>query len=131
MDLRTFYAGDARRRHSEELEFGDAWSENSEAFNVAWIAATGEVYATRHPLGGFVALVQGQGISPTRVPHRWLEVEVLGIVEDERTVTSVMSGWPEAMPQADSLAWVRDRLEHAADERSDPPARPSRRFDAY
>ena len=36
-----------------------------------------------------------------------------------------MSGWEDAMPQPDGVAWLRDRVAHAAEHASDAPAAPS------
>jgi hypothetical protein len=131
MDLKAFYEDDARRRHSEELEFGHSWNEDGQAFSIGWIAATGELYATRLQVGAFMPTFNGAGPTPTWTPLRSLQVEVLGIVVDAKTISSVMSGWQEAMTRADGVAWVRGRLAHVAEERADPPAEPSRRYDAY
>ena len=130
VDLETFYEGDTRRRHSEEFEFGDGWSEGGEAFSIGWIAATGEVYATRLRLRALMPYFNGTGPGPSgTLPSQ--QVEVLGVVEDAETITAVMSGWQEAMARPDGVAWVRSRLAHVDEERADPPAQPSRHFDAY
>jgi len=131
VDLKAFYEGDTRRRHSEEFEFGDQWSEGGELFSIGWIAATGEVYATRLQVGGPMPMFNGTGPSPRATPLRLLQVQVLGIVEDAETISAVMSGWQKAMARPESVAWVRDRLAHVAGERADPPAQPSRHFEAY
>ena len=131
MELKAFYEGDPRRRHSEEFEFGHEWTEDGEAFSVGWIAATGEVYATRRRVGGFTASFNGHGPTPAGLPLRALQVEVFGIVEDADTISAVMSGWQDAMARGDGLKWVRIRVAHVAEERDDPPAQPSRHFDAY
>jgi len=73
----------------------------------------------------------GTGPSPSATPLRLLQVEVLGLVEDAETISAVMSGWHEAMARPEGVAWVRNRLAHVADEQADPPAQPSRHFDAY
>lgn len=131
MDLKAFYEGDTRRRHSEEFEFGDAWSEGGEAFSIGWIAATGEVYATRLRLRAFMPYFNGTGLGQSGATLPSQQVEVLGVVEDAATITAVMSGWQEAMARPDGVAWVRSRLAHVDEERADPAAQPSRHFDAY
>jgi len=76
-------------------------------------------------------MFNGTGPSPRATPLRLLQVQVLGIVEDAETISAVMSGWQKAMARPESVAWVRDRLAHVAGERADPPAQPSRHFEAY
>jgi hypothetical protein len=39
-----------------------------------------------------------------------LEVEVLGVIPDAGRVDRVLAGWEDAMGQAGSLAWLRERL---------------------
>jgi hypothetical protein len=125
VDLNDFYDGDPRRRASEELEFGSDWDEGGARTQVSWLAATGEIYAMRDPLGRLVSDVLGD-MSARPVSEKQLTVEVLGTVADRSALTAVMSGWETAMPAADSLAWVRDRVAHAATEMNDTPGRPSR-----
>ena len=125
MNLNDFYDADPRRRASEELEFGSDWDENGARTQVSWIAATGELYAMRDPLGRLVTDVIGD-TRAVPVSEEALTVEVLGTVSDRAAATAVMSGWENAMPAAGSLAWVRDRIAHAGTEMADPPARPSR-----
>jgi hypothetical protein len=131
MNLKAFYEGDTRRRHSEELEFGNEWGEGGEAFSIGWIAATGEVYATRLRLSAFMPYFNGTRPGQSGNTLRLLQVEVLGVVQDAKAITAVMSGWQDAMARPDGVAWVRHRLAHVAEERADPPAQPSRHFDAY
>jgi hypothetical protein len=126
VDLEQFYDADPRRRHSEELEFGSDWYEGGERTEVSWIAATGELYAMRAPLGGLVSDVIGD-MGATPVSDEQLTVELLGTVSDRPTVEAVMSGWENEMASGEnSLSWVRDRVAHADTEVADPPARPSR-----
>ena len=100
MDVEEFYEQDPRRQSSDELEFGRDWrDENDLRFEVAWVADTGEVYAMAEP-------VSRRGISTQAVT-----VEVLAVIPDRDAITAVLAGWHEVMPQPDSLAWVRARLE--------------------
>ena len=39
-----------------------------------------------------------------------LEVEVLGVIPDAGRVDRVLAGWQDAMGEAGSLAWLRERL---------------------
>ncbi len=125
MDLNDFYDADPRRRASEELEFGSDWDEGGARTQVSWIEATGELYAMRDPLGRLVSDVIGDmGVRP--VADEQLTVEVLGTVVGRDAVGAVLSGWEAAMESAGSLAWVRDRIAHAATELNDTPGQPSR-----
>ncbi len=125
MDLNDFYDADPRRRSSEELEFGSDWDEGGARTQVSWIEATGELYAMRDPLGRLVSdFIGDQSVTP--VADQQLTVEVLGTVAGREAIRAVMSGWEAAMPPTESLAWVRDRVAHAATELHDAPAQPSR-----
>ncbi len=112
--------------HPKSLEFGSDWTDGGARTQVSWIAATGELYAMRDPLGALVTDVIGD-TRASPVADTDLVVEVLGTVAGRTAVEAVMSGWEDAMGAGgDSLAWVRDRISHAAAEMSDPPAQPSR-----
>jgi hypothetical protein len=124
MDIEEFYAADERRRKSAELEFGRDWSDGNGRSGVSWIEDTGEVYVMREP----TAAVTGSGAGDLElVPMSGdgLVVEVLGVVMGRPAVEGVMSGWEQKMGDADGIAWLRDRIEHAADHTSDAPAAPS------
>jgi hypothetical protein len=124
MDIEEFYAADERRRHSAELEFGRDWSGPGERTGVSWIEDTGELYLMSEPSGG----VTGTGAGDLEVLHvseHDLGVEVLGVVSGRSAIESVMSGWEAAMTRPDGLAWLRDRVQHAAEHASDAPATPS------
>jgi hypothetical protein len=126
VDLEAFYDADPRRRHSEELEFGNDWMDHGARTQVSWVEDTGELYAMRDPLGGLQSDVIGD-VRATPVAEEQLAVQVLGVVNGRDTVASVMSGWETAMvADDDSLSWVRDRIAHADAEMNDPPAKPSR-----
>jgi hypothetical protein len=98
MDIEEFYDQDPRRQSSDEVEFGREWYEHDLRFEVAWVAATGEVYAMAEPYNR-------RGITTQSVT-----VEVLAVVERRDAVEAALSGWQAAMSQPDSLAWVRARL---------------------
>jgi hypothetical protein len=125
VNLEEFYEADTRRRSSEELEFGSDWDENGARTQVSWIAATGELYAMRDPLGWLATDVIGD-TRALPVTDDALTIEVLGTLADRAAATAVMSGWEAAMPAEGSLNWVRDRIAHADTELADPPAQPSR-----
>jgi hypothetical protein len=124
MDLEEFYAADERRRRSAELEFGRDWHDDNGRCGVSWIEDTGEVYVMREPN----AAVTGSGAGDLElVPmsDHALGVEVLGVVAGRGAVESVMSGWEQQMPEDGGIAWLRDRVQHAADHVHDAPAAPS------
>jgi hypothetical protein len=126
VDLEAFYDADPRRRHSEELEFGNDWMDKGARTQVSWVEDTGELYAMRDPLGGLVSDVIGD-MRATSVEEEQLTVEVLGVVNGRDAIGAVMSGWQTAMTASEnSIEWVRERIAHAASEMNDPPARPSR-----
>jgi hypothetical protein len=126
VDLEQFYDADPRRRQSEELEFGNDWRENGARTQVAWVEATGEIYAMRDPLGALVADVIGD-TRASPVTDEDLTVEVLGTIDGRDKIAAVMSGWDTAMTAGDnSLSWVRDRIANADSELGDAPAKPSR-----
>jgi hypothetical protein len=124
VDLEQFYEADPRRRHSAELEFGRDWSDAVGRCEVSWVEATGEVYAMREPDATVVGDAFGD-MKVTGVSDAQLVIEVLGIVAGRDGIEAVMSGWEDAMPGANSLEWVRGRVANAANERDDPPAKPS------
>jgi hypothetical protein len=130
MNIEEFYAANPRRRHSEELEFGSDWTDGSSRCGVSWVATTGEVYVMREPLGWIAEDPIGdERVMPVREDQ--LDVEVLGVIEGKEMVEAVMSGWPDAMTQPNSIQWVKDRLGHADRERDDPAAQPSEDLDGY
>ena len=46
MDIEEFYDADPRRRASDEVRFGDEWTDaDGGRYEVLWVADTGEVYA--------------------------------------------------------------------------------------
>jgi hypothetical protein len=124
MDIEEFYSQDERRRHSTELEFGRDWSDVDGRAGVSWVEDTGEVYVMREPNAG----VWGDGAGDLRarpVSEHALGVEVLGVVTGRDAIGAVMSGWEQAMGQADGVVWLRDRIAHAADHANDARATPS------
>jgi hypothetical protein len=124
MDIEEFYAADERRRKSAELEFGRDWSDENGRSGVSWIEDTGEVYVMREP----IAAVTGSGAGDLElVPMSGdgLVVEVFGVVMGRPAVEGVMSGWEQKMGDADGIAWLRDRIEHASEHSGDAPAKPS------
>ena len=62
------------------------------------------------------------GLHTSRPSEHDLRVDVLGVINGRPAVEAVMSGWEAAMPEPNSLSWVRDRVANAASEMNDPPA---------
>jgi hypothetical protein len=124
MDIEGFYAQNERRRHSAELEFGREWRDAGVRSEVSWVEDTGELYVMREP----TAAVTGSGAGDLElVPmsEHQLGVEVLGVVTGRDAIGAVMSGWEDAMRRDDGIAWLRDRIEHAAEHSGDAPGAPS------
>jgi hypothetical protein len=98
MDVEEFYAEDARRQTSDEVDYGRAWREGDMQYEVAWVADTGELYAMAEP------------VSRKAITSSQVTVEVLAVIADRSAVDAALDGWREAMAQPDSLAWVRARV---------------------
>ena len=124
MDLEAFYAEDERRRHSAELEFGRDWQDAGNRGGVSWVEDTGELYVMLEPSGAVVGDAFGDMVVRGVSEHQ-LGVELLGVVSGRDAIEAVMSGWESAMRRPDGLAWLRDRVAHAAEHAHDAPARPS------
>ena len=94
--LREFHAAWAARRHSAEVEYGRPWLTGAfgPVYRVAWLAATGELFAVR--LG---APAEGGG-----------QVELLAHVPDERVLQGMLGGWQHACGTFDSMRWLRARV---------------------
>ena len=130
MDLEQFYDEDPRRRASEELEFGRAWTDEIGRAEVSWVEATGELYVMREP-DTDIHPAKGGGFTEDPVDVSQLVVEILGVVSSRGAAEAVMSGWEDAMHEANSLSWVRERVANAASETNDKPARPSNDLPDY
>ena len=124
MDLEAFYSADERRRHSTELEFGRDWHDAATRCEVSWVEDTGEVYLMREPTPTVVGDAFGD-MRVLNVSEDDLGVEVIGVVSGRDAVEGVMSGWEQAMRKPDGVAWLRDRVAHAAEHAQDTPAAPS------
>lgn len=96
-DEQAFHAADPRRRLSAEVDFGATWRQegSSEAYRLAWLRDTGELYACR---------ADGYDGSCT-------DVSVLAAVPSEPALDALLFGWRDARQRADSIDWLRRRLE--------------------
>ncbi|HET6793052.1 MAG TPA: hypothetical protein VFH45_01340 [Acidimicrobiales bacterium] len=114
MDIEEFYAADERRRASEELELGREWHDaKGVRYELSWVADTGELYIMREPVMGvwedpFGDVWQVPGMSTSD-----MTVAVLGVVPERSDLERALTGWEGAMPGADSITWLRDRLHEA------------------
>jgi hypothetical protein len=110
--IAEFYDADPRRRESEEVEFGDAWTRSEDVhatFRLNHVLATGELYTVREPhRGGILARFLDQlNIDQADVDE--LTVEVLAVLTTDEA-HQVLAGWQDAMTGTDSLRWVVERL---------------------
>lgn len=109
MDIEEFYDADPRRRASDELEFGRDWHDSfGNRFELSWVAATGELYAMLEVIEPVVDVLGAEFSSP--VPTSSVTVEVLGTLPERDTVLAVLDDWRSKQGDANSIAWVRDRL---------------------
>lgn len=93
-DVATFYAGDARRERSPEVDFGVWWTLPGETWpnwRVSWVEATGEVYAVAQTQGDLGPVVSRAGF-PTR-----------------EGVEAALEGWADHCHQG-GLRWLWERL---------------------
>ncbi len=112
MDISQFYDEDPARRESDEENFGDGWSTESDqhsTYRANWLTATGELYIVRepHPGGLFARYLDQLDIDQVDVEQ--LTVEVLGEFDSEAAVKQALAGWEKAMNHLNSLEWLRER----------------------
>jgi hypothetical protein len=111
-DVEAFYRADPRRRQSIECDFG-LWRDACGAgHRLAWLKATGELYALRVAADGAGGGVQVLGELP-RSGHPNLR-------RADLIVEAALSGWAERCGQRGSLEWVRGRLDVTAGGRLAP-----------
>jgi len=110
MDIEEFYDADERRRTSEEIQFGDEWTDaDGRRYEVLWVADTGEVYAMYEPIEPMVSDAVGD-VLVQHMPTSAVTVEVLGTVAARDDIDARLAGWENAMPDAGSIDWVRQRV---------------------
>ena len=95
-DEAAFHAADARRRLSPEVDLGATWRDggSSDAYRVAWLRDTGEVYACR----------------ADSYDGSCSDVSVIAHVPTEDLLDALIDGWRDARTAPNGLAWLRDRL---------------------
>jgi hypothetical protein len=112
VDIEEFYDENPVRRTSEELEFGREWTDDKgNRYEVSWVHDTGELYVMGEP----VEPIFSDGLGDDFVQHLPTEdvvVTVLTTITDRSVIDRTLAGWSQAMPQPNSLAWLRDRLSH-------------------
>jgi hypothetical protein len=110
VDIEEFYDADPRRRSSEEFEFGRDWhDEKGVRCEVSWVVETGELYVMREPEEPIITDPVGDEFVP-ELPTKLLTVEVLGILTLREKVDTALDGWQAKMPEANSIAWVREQV---------------------
>ena len=110
MDIEEFYDADERRRESEEIMFGDEWTDaDGRRYEVLWVADTGEVYAMFEPIEPMVSDAVGD-VVVQHMPTSAVTVEILATVPTRDEIESRLAGWEDAMPERGSIDWVRQRV---------------------
>ena len=96
-DEQAFHSADARRRLSSEVDLGATWryAGGSDAYRVAWIRDTGELYACK----------------ADAYDGPCTDVTVLAVVPGEDLLDTLLYGWRDARHADDGLDWLRGRLE--------------------
>jgi hypothetical protein len=113
VDIEEFYDADPRRRASDEVEFGQDWSDDAGVrCEISWVADTGEIYAMREPNAPINMDPVGDEFIE-QLPTEAVLVEVLGVVPTRDAVDALLDGWEAAMGAPNSVEWVRDRLARA------------------
>lgn len=112
VSIADFYDADPRRRESEEIEYGDAWTRHEDThatFRVSHVVDTGELYAVREPHpGGILARYLDQ-LNVDQAEVDSLIVEILAVLPVDDAVR-VLDGWQDAMTGTNSLPWVEQRV---------------------
>ena len=95
-DEPAFQDADPRRRTSDELDLGATWrwAGSNDAWRLAWVRATGELYLCR---------ADGPDGSCTHV-------HVLAVVQREDDVDALLAGWSDRRTDPDGLSWVLGRV---------------------
>jgi hypothetical protein len=113
MDIEEFYDENPARRASEEAEFGREWTDAAgNHAEVSWVHDTGELYLMTAPIEPiFASGLPGQeDVKP--LPTDAVIVDILGVFPTIEAVEAALAGWPKAMPQPNSVEWVRDHVAH-------------------
>jgi hypothetical protein len=110
LDIEEFYDADPRRRESDEVEFGQDWSDaDGVRCEISWVVDTGELYAMREPDAPIDMDPVGDEFVE-KLPTELVTVDVLGVVQGREAVDAMLAGWQEAMRAPNSVQWVRARV---------------------
>jgi hypothetical protein len=112
VDIHEFYESDPRRRASEEVGFGDGWTDRDDppsTYRLSWVADTREIYAVREPHPGGVLARYLDQLGVDQADVQGLRVDILAVA-DQPAVDDVLAGWPAVMGERDSLRWARRQL---------------------
>jgi len=119
VDIEEFYDANPARRASEEVELGRDWTDSSGArCALSWVEATGELYVMAEPTEAILLDPVGD-MAVESMPTRLLTVEVFANIPTRDALDETLAGWREAMPEPNSLDWVRARLAEPAGARAD------------
>jgi hypothetical protein len=115
VNINEFYAGDARRRASEEVEYGREWRDEHHLCSLWWVVDTGELYLVFQSHGVASALLgflDASGGSPawSDTGSERLDVEIVAVIEERAEVEALLEGWEDVVGRDDSFAWLRGRL---------------------
>ena len=116
MDIEEFYDADQRRRNSVEVEFGQDWRDaHGVRYELSWVEDTGELYVMREPVASEWATPFGgihvRGAHSTDEKEiEGMSVAVVGTVATRDEVEQLLEGWQQTIDQADSVAWLVQRL---------------------
>src|SRR5262245_60240643 len=103
MDIEEFYDADERRRASEEIQFGDEWTDaEGGRSEVLWVADTGEVYAMFEPIEPMVSDAVGD-VLVQHMPTSAVTVEIIGHIATRDDIEARLSGWEDVMPERGSI----------------------------
>lgn len=112
MDIAEFYDADPHRRESEEVVYGDGWTQEGDphsTYRVSWVADTGELYAVREPHPGGLLARYLDELEVDQADVHELRIEVLGTLDRGR-VEAALTDWRAHMHGDHSLGWVRARV---------------------
>jgi hypothetical protein len=110
VNINEFYAGDPRRRASEEIEYGRERRDEEHLCSLWWVVDTGELYAVFQTLStaSVLAGLLDAGRPDTGSAH--LDVEIVAVIEDRAEVEARLVGWEEVVGRDGSFGWLRERL---------------------
>jgi len=91
-DELAFHEADGRRRTSAEVDLGATWrwAGSNDAWRVAWVRDTGELYVCR----------------ADSYDGSCSDVSVVAVLRDERELDAVTADWREHRTDPGGLAWL-------------------------